>query len=95
MDVWQNKLKAFCKVTNQDRNRSREQEIGFGRSRAQNEGLSGEKGEKNNLTSAQNSGNINIRRFNSKADPMFEVAGSAFDSNPKEVKRIMKNGELS
>ena len=48
------------------------------------------KNRQNNLTSVQKNGNIHGRRFNSIADPMFEVTGSAFDSNPKEVEQIMK-----
>lgn len=35
------------------------------------------------------SGIINVERFNSIADPMYEVTGSAFDSNPKEVQQII------
>lgn len=43
----------------------------------------------NRLANSANSGIINIRRFNSQGDPMYEVTGSAFESNPKEVQKII------
>jgi hypothetical protein len=50
-------LKAFCKATNQDRDRFREQSIGFGRSQAQ-KAVWAKKKSKNSLTSAPGSGTI-------------------------------------
>ncbi len=41
------------------------------------------------VAKVQNDGIIKERQFNSKADPMYEVTGSAFKSNPKEVQNMI------
>ncbi len=41
------------------------------------------------VENAGESGIIKMKEFHSKADPMYEVMGSAFESNPKEVQQII------
>lgn len=41
------------------------------------------------VANAGGSGIIEKRQFNSKNDPMYEVTGSAFDSNPKELQLMI------
>ena len=77
-------IQSFCSETGYKRDRFRESinpKTSVGHT---------SKNRQNDLTSVQKNGNIHGRRFNSIADPMFEVTGSAFDSNPKEVEQIMK-----
>jgi hypothetical protein len=70
MDGWQNKLKAFRKDTNQDRDRFREQVYGFGRSQAQ-KAVWAEKKYENSLTSTSGSGTI-------KADNPLKISMQFF-----------------
>lgn len=44
----------------------------------------------NSVENSSESGIIKIETFNSKGDPMYEVMGSAFESNPKEVQEIIE-----
>ena len=46
----------------------------------------------NNVANDGNSGIIEVERdkFRSKADPMFEVTGSAYESNPEEIEKFKK-----
>lgn len=41
------------------------------------------------VENAGESGIIKMKEFHSKADPMYEVMGSAFESNSKEVQQII------
>ena len=42
------------------------------------------------LAKAEKSGIIIVHSFHADSDPMFEVTGSAFDSNPKEIQDIVR-----
>jgi hypothetical protein len=81
-------LKAFCKATNQDRDRFREQVYGFGRSEAQKAVQAAKKVQ--GLTSGGGSGTIREKyMFHTKDDPMREVLGSAEQSHPEELQQFL------
>lgn len=44
---------------------------------------------KKSVAKSTESSIIGLRRFSSQADPMYEVTGSAFESNPKEVQQMI------
>lgn len=44
---------------------------------------------KKSVAKSTESSIIDLRRFSSQADPMYEVTGSAFESNPKEVQQMI------
>lgn len=44
---------------------------------------------KKSVAKSTESSIIGLRRFSSQADPMYEVTGSAFESNPKEVRQMI------
>nr|DAY21158.1 MAG TPA: minor capsid protein [Caudoviricetes sp.] len=41
------------------------------------------------VANSEKRGIIKVDRFNSKSDPMYEVTGSAYESNPKELEDIL------
>lgn len=45
---------------------------------------------KKSVANSAGSGIINVKKFNSQADPMYEVTGSAYDSNPKEIQAMIE-----
>ena len=42
------------------------------------------------LAKAEKSGIIKVHSFHTDSDPMFEVTGSAFESNPEEIQDIIR-----
>ena len=80
-------LKEFCKATGQDRDRFREQVLGFNRSTAQK---AVHAAKKSGLTSGGRSGTIKEKdMFHTKDDPMREVLGSAEQSHPEELQQFL------
>ena len=81
------KLKDFCRQTGQDRDRFREQVLGFNRSTAQK---AVHVAKKSGLTSGGRSGTIKEKdMFHTKDDPMREVLGSAEQSHPEELQQFL------
>ena len=81
------KLKDFCRQTGQDRDRFREQVLGFNRSTAQK---AVHAAKKSRLTSGGRSGTIKEKdMFHTKDDPMREVLGSAEQSHPEELQQFL------
>ena len=81
------KLKDFCRQTGQDRDRFREQVLGFNRSTAQK---AVHAAKKSGLTSGGRSGTIKEKdMFHTKDDPMREVLGSAEQSHPEELQQFL------
>lgn len=81
------KLKDFCRQTGQDRDRFREQVLGFNRSMAQK---AVHAAKKSGLTSGGRSGTIKEKdMFHTKDDPMREVLGSAEQSHPEELQQFL------
>lgn len=82
------KLKDFCNQTGQDRDRFREQVLGFSRSEAQK---AVHAAKKSRLTSGGRSGTIKEKdMFHTKDDPIREILGSAEQSHPEKVKEMME-----
>lgn len=81
------KLKDFCRQTGQDRDRFREQVLGFNKSTAQK---AVHAAKKSGLTSGGRSGTIKEKdMFHTKDDPMREVLGSAEQSHPEELQQFL------
>ena len=82
------KLKDFCRQTGQDRDRFREQVLGFNRSTAQK---AVHAAKKSGLTSGGKDGIIKEKdMFHTKDDPIREILGSAEQSHPEKVKEMME-----
>lgn len=82
------KLKDFCRQTGQDRDRFREQVLGFNKSTAQ-KAVHAVK--KSGLTSGGKDGIIKEKdMFHTKDDPIREILGSAEQSHPEKVKEMME-----
>lgn len=81
-------LQTFCNQTGQDRDRFREQVLGFSRSEAQK---AVHAAKKSGLTSGGRSGIIKEKdMFHTKDDPIREILGSAEQSHPEKVKEMME-----
>lgn len=80
------KLKDFCYSTDRRIDSFRIQTGGFGRSVSQKAVWANKK----SVANLGSSDIIELQKFNSVADPMYEVTGSAYDSNPKEIQAMIE-----
>lgn len=84
------KYRAYCKETGLKQHNDRTQVYGYDRSRS-SKAVWAEKKAKSGLDNAAKSGIINYNKFNTTADPMREIMGSAEKSHPKEIEALSEH----
>ena len=84
------KYRAYCKETGLKQHNDRTQVYGYDRSRS-SKAVWAERKAKSGLDNAAKSGIINYNKFNTTADPMREIMGSAEESHPKEIKALSEH----
>ena len=84
------KYRAYCKETGLKQHNDRTQVYGYDRSKS-SKVVWAERKAKSGLDNAAKSGIINYNKFNTTADPMREIMGSAEESHPKEIKALSEH----
>ena len=84
------KYRAYCKETGLKQHNDRTQVYGYDRSKS-SRAVWAERKAKSGLDNAAKSGIINYNKFNTTADPMREIMGSAEKSHPKEIKALSEH----
>lgn len=84
------KYRAYCKETGLKQHNDRTQVYGYDRSKS-SKAVWAERKAKSGLDNAAKSGIINYNKFNTTADPMREIMGSAEESHPKEIKALSEH----
>lgn len=84
------KYRAYCKETGLKQHNDRTQVYGYDRSKS-SKAVWAERKAKSGLDNAAKSGIINYNKFNTTADPMREIMGSAEKSHPKEIKALSEH----
>lgn len=84
------KYRTYCKETGLKQHNDRTQVYGYDRSRS-SKTVWAERKAKSGLDNAAKSGIINYNKFNTTADPMREIMGSAEESHPKEIEALSEH----
>lgn len=84
------KYRAYCKETGLKQHNDRTQVYGYDRSKS-SKAVWAERKAKSGLDNGGESGIINYNKFNTTADPMREIMGSAEESHPKEIKALSEH----
>ena len=85
------KYRAYCKETGLKQHNDRTQVYGYDRSKS-SKAVWAERKAKSGLDNAAKSGIINYNnKFNTTADPMREIMGSAEKSHPKEIEALSEH----
>lgn len=84
------KYRAYCKETGLKQHNDRTQVYGYDRSKS-SKTVWAERKAKSGLDNAAKSGIINYNKFNTTADPMREIMGSAEKSHPKEIEALSEH----
>ena len=84
------KYRAYCKETGLKQHNDRTQVYGYDRSKS-SKAVWAERKAKSGLDNGGESGIINYNKFNTTADPMREIMGSAEKSHPKEIEALSEH----
>lgn len=84
------KYRAYCKETGLKQHNDRTQVYGYDRSKS-SKTVWAERKAKSGLDNSSRSGIMNYNKFNTTADPMREIMGSAEESHPKEIKALSEH----
>lgn len=84
------KYSAYCKETGLKQHNDRTQVYGYDRSKS-SKTVWAERKAKSGLDNSSRSGIMNYNKFNTTADPMREIMGSAEESHPKEIKALSEH----